>query len=114
MTTPGRPQGRRTLAIRAGQHETLSFGPLKAGQTYTLLVTLESGRLAPDDRVTVELIRARRRQVRSKNCTPVTPTSIFPIGPHATATASWCSRGSQATGDSALVRSRRMAGADTL
>ena len=28
---------------------------LKAGQTYTLLVTLESGRLQPDDRLTVEL-----------------------------------------------------------
>jgi cellulose synthase operon protein C len=45
----------RSLAIKAGQQEALSLGDLAAGQTYTLLVTLESGRLQPDDRLTVEL-----------------------------------------------------------
>ena len=45
----------RSLAIKAGQHEAVSLGNLKAGQTYTLLATLESGRLQPEDRLTVEL-----------------------------------------------------------
>ena len=44
-----------SLAIKAGHQEALSLGGLKAGQTYTLSVTLESGRLQPDDRLTVEL-----------------------------------------------------------
>ncbi len=47
--------GPRSLAIKAGQEVALSLGDLKAGQTYTLLVTLESGRLQSDDRLTVEL-----------------------------------------------------------
>ena len=33
----------------------LALGDLAAGQTYTLLITLESGRLEPDDRITAEL-----------------------------------------------------------
>ena len=48
--------GPRTLAIKAGQHETMALGRLEAKQTYALLVTLESGRLQAEDRLTVELI----------------------------------------------------------
>ena len=43
------------LAIKADQKEVLSFAGLQAGQTYTLTVTLEGGRLHADDRLTVEL-----------------------------------------------------------
>ncbi|HLN05126.1 MAG TPA: hypothetical protein VK217_02525, partial [Acidimicrobiales bacterium] len=45
----------RTLAMKAGHRETLALGDLKAGQTYRLLVTLESGCLQPEDRVRVVL-----------------------------------------------------------
>ncbi len=47
--------GPRTLAIKAGQQGAFSLGNLQPGQTYTLLVTLGSGRVQPDDRLTVEL-----------------------------------------------------------
>ncbi|MFI5456585.1 MAG: discoidin domain-containing protein [Isosphaerales bacterium] len=45
----------RTLAMKSSQRETLALGDVKAGQTYRLLVTLDSGRLQPEDRVRVEL-----------------------------------------------------------
>ncbi len=47
--------GPRSFAMKVIGQESLALGGLKAGQTYTLLVTLESGRLGPDDRLTVEL-----------------------------------------------------------
>ena len=50
-----RPPGPVDLKLSPGQQETLSLGNLKAGQTYSLLVTLESGWLEPDDRITAEL-----------------------------------------------------------
>ena len=48
----------RTLTIESGQRETLALGGLKAGQTYRLQVTLESGRLQAEDRLKVELAGA--------------------------------------------------------
>jgi len=48
----------RTIAIKADTRENVSLGDLKANQTYRLLVSLESGRLQPDDRVKVELTGA--------------------------------------------------------
>jgi len=45
----------RRLAIGAGRPRTVSLGGLEAGRTYTLLVTLESGRLEPEERLAVEL-----------------------------------------------------------
>ena len=56
--------GSTSLTIKAGHAEARSLGGLKAGRTYALLVTLESGRLQPDDRLTVELSGAGYRQVR--------------------------------------------------
>ena len=52
---PDRPPGPITIKLSPASRKLLTLGVLKAGQTYTLLVTLESGRLEPDDRLTVEL-----------------------------------------------------------
>ncbi len=52
-TTANRP---RTLSLAAGDRETLELGELAAGDTYSLVVSLESGTLAAADRVRAELI----------------------------------------------------------
>ena len=48
----------RTIAIKAGARENLNLGDLKANQTYRLLVSLDSGRLQPVDRLKIELAGA--------------------------------------------------------
>jgi HEAT repeat protein len=48
------PTGATSLDLKSGQHIERALGGLKAGQTYALLVTVESARLMPADRVTVE------------------------------------------------------------
>jgi len=45
----------RTITIENGRRETLALGDLKAGQTYRLLVTLESSGIQAEDRVGAEL-----------------------------------------------------------
>jgi len=45
----------RTLTIEDGHRETLALGDLKAGQTYRLLVTLETSPIQAEDRLGVEL-----------------------------------------------------------
>ena len=50
------PLAPTTVSIKAGGHETLSLGNLQADRTYTLTVTLESGRLQAEERLTVELL----------------------------------------------------------
>jgi cellulose synthase operon protein C len=50
-----RPTEPINFKLSPGQRETVVLGNLKGGHTYTLLVTLESGRLEPDDRITAEL-----------------------------------------------------------
>ena len=81
-----RPPGPVDFMLSPGQREALALGDLKAGQTYTLLVTLESGRLHPDDRLTVELSAAGTDRF-VKELHAGDPDSISPIGPHATARA---------------------------
>jgi hypothetical protein len=83
------PTGPRSLAIKAGEQEALSIGGLKASQTYTLTVVIESGRLQPEDRLKVTLLG--RSSMRA------TPTSTSLTGRHATARLRWYSRGKRAT-----------------
>ena len=45
-----------TLSLAAGDRETLKLGELAAGDTYSLVVSLESGTLGAADRVRAELI----------------------------------------------------------
>ncbi len=45
----------RIISLKPGQNENLSLGELKAGETYRLVITLESGTLAVEDRLRVEL-----------------------------------------------------------
>ena len=44
-----------SLTITANAQQVLALGELRVGQTYSLTVTLESGRLQSDDRLSVEL-----------------------------------------------------------
>ncbi len=83
--------GRDSLGMKAGGQESLALGGLKAGQTYTLLVTLESGRLGPDDLLTVELSGAGKDRF-VKELHAGDPTSTSPIGPDRTAKPIWRSR----------------------
>ena len=43
-----------TISLENGHRETLALGDLKSGETYTLLVSLESGRVSAEERVQVE------------------------------------------------------------
>src|SRR5438034_1383411 len=60
------PSTHRTLSLSSGQCETLTLGDLKAGETYRLLVTIESGRIASEDRLNVELIGSGPDRIRKE------------------------------------------------
>src|SRR6516165_6416139 len=53
----------RSLTLAPGQAQTFPLLGLRAGQTLRLLVTLESGRLGPEDRVRVELRGTRSDRI---------------------------------------------------
>ena len=97
VSTPGP----RSLAIKAGHRETLSLGGLKAGQTYALTVTLESGRLQPDDRLTVELSGAGTDRL-VKELHAGDPDFYLPYRPARDGQARLMLARKQGAGDSAL------------
>ena len=65
------------LTLTAGQVRSVSLGELQAGQDVRLLVSLESGRLGPDDRVTFE-VEALGRKVITKELHAGDPDCYFP------------------------------------
>src|ERR1017187_995601 len=72
----------RNLELKAGGREKLELGVLKAGETYELLVTLEGGRLAAEDRVQVELAGAGSDRI-SKELHAGDPDLYLPYRPRA-------------------------------
>ena len=70
----------RTVSLKAGQSESLSLGGVMAGETYGLVVTLESGRLAAEDRVQIELAGIGSHRL-TKELHAGDPDAYFPVSP---------------------------------
>ena len=70
------------LSLDAGGREDRALGPVRAGETYTLLVTLETAPSAIDDRVHVELAGPAADLI-SKDLHAGDPDLYLPYRPHA-------------------------------
>jgi HEAT repeat protein len=75
------------LAMKAGERATLALGKLAAGRTYSLQVTLESGRIQAEDRVVVELVGAGADRF-TKKLNAGDPDLYLPYRPKRDGTAS--------------------------
>ena len=74
----------REISLKPAQSENLALGDVKAGETYRLVITLESGTLAVEDRVRVELIGAGPDKI-SKDLHAGDPDLYLPYRPRTTA-----------------------------
>jgi hypothetical protein len=91
----------RTFSLAAGDRETLELGELEAGETYSLVVSLDSGTFGPDDRVRA-LVTGPGTESLAKELHAGDPDFYLPFRP-------------QRTGPAKLTLSRRPnGGADRL